>query len=227
MEFIEKLINLIVENKDMPKVQVERELSPIIEIFIEDILKDGSKIDKRIQEGNYKLIATEFPLQSKTKENDKDTYRSTNIDYLLLNEKYNELYLVELKTDSKSFENKQFLYYKEIIENKKPAYELFEFLDELENKKYKYLTSYVREKMGVKEDENPFENIKKIHLVYIAPKKMFTKNWGDENQKCMIDLQEEENYAIINFSDFKKIDVKSYKKEWSIITKKIEELDKN
>ena len=34
MNFIEKLMKIIIKGKDIPKVQVERMVSPIIEIYI-------------------------------------------------------------------------------------------------------------------------------------------------------------------------------------------------
>lgn len=38
LAFVETLINSIIDNRNMPKVQVEREISPILDIFMPDIL---------------------------------------------------------------------------------------------------------------------------------------------------------------------------------------------
>jgi len=103
MEFIKKLVKSIVDNKDMPKVQVEREISPILEIFIENLMSDLAKNKLFIERGSYKLVAPEFPLDNGKKEKGKNNQRSTNIDFLLLNKNTKTLYFVELKTDSKSF----------------------------------------------------------------------------------------------------------------------------
>ncbi len=212
MEFIEVLVKSIVANRNMPKVQVERELSPILEIFIEDILNYKFKSD------SFELIAPEFPIQSKVLENNKKTNRSTNIDFLLRNK--NTLYFVELKTDSNSFKTEQFEIYKEILQNKNTK-ELYCFLEQLKNKKYKFYTQKLKEKI------NNFDEIKDIKLVYLAPSNMFNinKHWGNYRKELIQEIQKE--HCVINFKELKNVKVRRFEKEWKIISDIIEELDTN
>ena len=229
MEFVEKLISSIIENRHMPKVQVEREISPILDIFIEDILESASKFNQNIDKGTYRFIAPEFPLQSLKLENNKKTNRSTNIDYLLLNEDTQDLYFVELKTDSSSFKYEQFEIYEDLISTKSlMPNELYDFLSKsLTSTKYQNLKKFILEKMNFNKDskENPFDNIKNIKLVYIAPRKMFERQWKGKNNRAIRSI--ENNHSIINFHDFKNIEVSKYKDEWKYIRKYLAQLDKN
>ncbi|MFB2636406.1 hypothetical protein ACE02P_00010 [Shewanella bicestrii] len=55
--FIEKIIQNITENIKLPRAQVERQLMPIIEIFIENIINNYYD-----EENTIKLISSEFPI---------------------------------------------------------------------------------------------------------------------------------------------------------------------
>lgn len=239
MEFVETLIKSIVDNKNMPKVQVEREISPILEIFIEDIMNGISRQDdNNIDKGKYRFIAPEFPLQSQKKEKGKLTNRSTNVDYLLINENTCDLYFVELKTDSNSFKHEQFFIYDDIIDKEsdisKTPQLLFNFLkDELVTIKYKNLKKFIDYRMGNEswsgnKPKLPALNwltLKNIKLVYIAPEKMLEKAWKGKNEEAIDKLKK--NHSVINFKKLKSIKVSNYENEWDIITDKLSELDKN
>jgi hypothetical protein len=86
-------MEFIMEGTKIPKVQVERAVSPILALFIADVLtayfKDNNPND-------YLLVSQEFPLK---KDNNN---QSKNIDYLLVNSAKNQLVFVELKTDSRA-----------------------------------------------------------------------------------------------------------------------------
>ncbi|RLA72160.1 MAG: hypothetical protein DRG24_03760 [Epsilonproteobacteria bacterium] len=215
MKFVETLIKSIVDNKDMPKVQVEREISPILEIFIESFMNNLA-INNKVEEGTYKFIAPEFPLS-----NEDENNRSVNIDYLLLNEKSNTLYFIELKTDSSSFKLSQYEYYKNTIHNKTTT-ELYNFLKDLENKKYKnYKIKVVDESIS----EEEFKKIKHIKLIYLAPKKLTLENTrrSGAGQDAINSIE------FITFEDlhmFNDID-HEFSAEWNVITSHLVKLDKN
>ena len=212
IDFIKLLVHSIVENKDMPKVQVEREISPILEIFLESFINTLAK-NKQIGSGNYKFIAPEFPLSTEL-ENDQ----SFNIDFLMCKNK--TLYLVELKTDSSSFHYHQLNRYENVM--KQNPKKLFNFLLKLENKKYKNLVDNINKKGYENFDE--FENIK---LIYIAPKKLLTKKWGENNKQAIEKLQN--IYNVITFEDLDKYNniEHTYQHIWQTITPILKVLDDN
>ncbi len=214
MKFIKDLVSSIVKNKDMPKVQVEREISPILEMFIESFMDELGKNGK-IEEGNYKFIAPEFPLS-----NQDDNHRSVNIDYLLLNKDTNTLYFIELKTDSSSFKLEQYHYYLDVIANKSTI-ELYDFLGSLKNTKYK---NYKKEiDQNITEEE--FKNIRKIELIYLAPKKLTlpNKRRNEKGQKAI------EEINFITFEDLDKFNNinSEYSTIWKEITPILVDLDDN
>ena len=169
-----------------------------------------------ITAGSYKFIAPEFPLSNQDNDN-----RSVNIDYLLLNERTNTLYFVELKTDSSSFKLEQYHYYMEIIKNKTSA-EIYNFLNSLTNKKYQnYKTKIIDENITEKE----FKNIENIELIYLAPKQLSLPNnkRSKEGQTAINDI------TFITFEDLNKynnID-HEYAHIWKEITPILVELDNN
>jgi hypothetical protein len=98
MKFLKEILSLLAENKNFPAYQAERRIDIFLNIFLEDILKLHDK------DAEYKFIAPEFPLKI------DESYQSTNADYLCLKEKMDgskEILLIELKTDSKSFNKGQ------------------------------------------------------------------------------------------------------------------------
>ena len=212
MQFIKEFVGSIVKNKDMPKVQVEREISPILEMFIEGFMNELAKNGK-IREGRYKFIAPEFPL-SNVDNND----RSVNIDFLLLNTDTNTFYFVELNTDSSSFKLEQYQYYVDVINNKSSS-ELYDFLGGLKNVKYK---NY-KDMINITEEQ--FKSIKEIELLYIAPKRLTVPNKRrkEEAREAL------KNINFITFEDldtFNNIDSK-YDEIWKEITPILLALDKN
>jgi hypothetical protein len=223
--FVKELICSIVKSKDMPKVQVEREFSPILEIFIESAMNELAK-NKVVWEGEYKLIAPEFPLNNEEDGN----LRSVNIDYLLVNSRENYLVFVELKTDSHSFETEQYDLYKRIIE-KKDTKNLYHFLSTLQHKKYKNYKEIVDEKLK-KLHLDGLKNINDIKLIYIAPAELTKENKhrgnaGKEAIKSLMTNSEDEKF--VTFADLEKYNSieHDFIDEWKIITKELKNLDDN
>ncbi len=235
MIFLETLMEKIVAGKDLPKVQVERYISPILEIFIEDILTEYYKNDKKDEngkslKGKYKLIAPEFPLQ-KYKNFDfidkngkyKKNYQSTNIDYLLLNTDTNKLIFLELKTDSSSFNEDQLKIYQNLQEFPPTLSKLKNDVLTIQKKskkksKYDYLLNLIDDDISTQE----------IEIIYLIPEML-------KKDKKFVDACNNSSINInrISFKDINKVyfsknsKVYKFQKEWKIIKKQLQELNNN
>ena len=89
-----------------PNIKAEVIFDMLLSPFITDIVKEGMNSN-----GRFVLLAKEFPL--KVYENNK----GPKVDYLLMDDSTNDLYLVELKTDNNSFNKKQYSIYLETQKN--------------------------------------------------------------------------------------------------------------
>ena len=89
-----------------PNIKAEVIFDMLLSPFITDIVKEGMNSN-----GRFVLLAKEFPL--KVYENNK----GSKVDYLLMDDSTNDLYLVELKTDNNSFNKKQYSIYLETQKN--------------------------------------------------------------------------------------------------------------
>ena len=90
-----------------PNIKAEVIFDMLLSPFITDIVKEGMNSN-----GRFVLLAKEFPL--KVYENNK----GPKVDYLLMDDSTNDLYLVELKTDNNSFNKKQYSIYLETQKNR-------------------------------------------------------------------------------------------------------------
>lgn len=215
MNFLETMMKQIVcEGMEMPKIQVERTIGSILEIFIESFMNELA-VKGKIDSGTYKLIAPEFPIRTQKKEKGKRTNRSTNIDYLMLNECNNILYFIELKTDSGSFKNEQYENYREIVKNKNSK-ELFKFLKErAEEGKSKKKYEYMKEKVNEIINEDQQNKKREFKLIYILPK---NTKIGSEKKFGKIHFEDLHNNNSIDHE---------FSAEWKIITSFFKKLDKN
>ena len=89
-----------------PNIKAEVIFDMLLSPFITDIVIEGMNSN-----GRFVLLAKEFPL--KVYENNK----GPKVDYLLMDDSTNDLYLVELKTDNNSFNKKQYSIYLETQKN--------------------------------------------------------------------------------------------------------------
>ncbi|MDH1471246.1 hypothetical protein [Shewanella sp. GD03713] len=206
--FIEKIIQNITENIKLPRAQVERQLMPIIEIFIENIINNYYD-----EENTIKLISSEFPIPI-----GKDK-KSKSVDFLLLNTRNNNLSFVELKTCSNSFETEQVNIYQNTIQKIKTdsATFLYDFLDSLDNKKFKYLKKVIDSRICPQE----WSIINQANLIYIAPNKLKTKKWGDEKFKII------EKLELLPFSELTIKPEQPYFTEWQLINNLMNILNSN
>ena len=161
--FVNDLMKHILEGVKIPKVQVERAISPILGLYIESILTAYFNNNTEFS-GSYKLISPEFPLK-------KENKQSTNIDYLLINNSKKLLVFFELKTDIGSLDIKQmnrYLDYKNRIRDSSASI-LRQNLDEISSAssksvKYDYIISRFDSAVESVKD------IKNTVILYLVPK---------------------------------------------------------
>ncbi len=100
LPFIQALMEQIMAGAMIPKVQIEREVSPILGMFLEELLTITFKDDPLLS-GSFRIICPEFPLKK------ADNRQSTNIDWLMYNAERKQLIFVELKTADTSVNSAQ------------------------------------------------------------------------------------------------------------------------
>lgn len=195
MNFLDEYLKKLEELFSYPKVQIERAISPLLSIFITDIINHFLKT-------NIKFYLPEFPLK-KIKNN-----QSTNIDWLLVDEENTKLFFIEFKTTSDSFNIKQLEEYLEFIQriNEGSALFLYEELKQIQHKsKKKQKYSSILNKFD--NENNQFSNLKNADLIYFAPVKIKAK------------LHKYPDIKIITFSDLPENLATAYPIEWKKIRK--------
>ncbi|MEA2019240.1 MAG: hypothetical protein U9N59_12400 [Campylobacterota bacterium] len=203
MIFVEKLIDTIIKGKDIPKVQVERYISPILEIFIAEALT-------KVLDENIELIAPEFPIKK------QKNYQSTNIDFLLMSK--DNLILVELKTDTSSSNDSQMKLYEKLIKDdnsigEKLYQDFYSILHKSSKKdKYKTFEKIIHNKL------EKMKELKNAKIVYIVPKQLANKDTFNCEDKIVITFEE-----LYKSNDIKH----KYSDEWKIITSYLKKLDDN
>lgn len=159
-EFLSRLIEEFKFLNKVPKFQLERAISPLLAIFILDV------INKECSEASVINYYPEFPLKK------RGSKQSTNIDWLLADEKNKTLYCVELKTDSKSYDKEQNKIYKSTkkkVERFGAAFLLkgLKSISKKSNRSDKY-SDYLN-KFNLKKKD--LKDYKKFFIVYLAPDK--------------------------------------------------------
>jgi len=201
--FLDVMMKNILEGSKIPKVQVEREIGPILGMFLPAILTNLFSQDTN---SSYQMIMPEFPLKK------KENNQSTNIDYLLINKNEKKIVLFELKTDRSSFNDKQKTIYEELKKTirKQSAFLLIknlEFIRDASKKPEKY--QYVFDRC--KKYRELFKEIKTTEIIYLTPKTF------DEPQA--------NNIITISFGDLPEKIQTDYHDEWRIIRKYLIKLD--
>ena len=206
--FLKTLIDNITENIKCPRSQVERQLMPIIDIFIKDVINNHHG-----EVGRFEIISSEFPLPI------GDDNKSKSVDYLFFDNKNNSLLFVEIKTASNSFELGQFNVYSQSIKRIKneSAYFLSNFLSSLNNKKFKYLKGVIESRLS----SGKWSTIKDASLIYIAPSRMKARKWGEKNNDIIQGL-----YVIPWSSLFVKPE-QLFFEEWKMMKNLMDTLDYN
>lgn len=200
---------IVTDGVNTPKAQVERYLSPILAIFLEEILYQ--KFSNR-----YRMIAPEFPIKKGTIDQTSNRpNQSTNIDYLMFNETQNKFTFIELKTDSKSFKPSQLDIYNQLESICNNSEEVFgkklhlDILEIQEASSYKNKYQYL---LDTKWDEK-LNSINSMEIVYIVPA-------ATKLKEAQSDLQ------ILYFDDFPQKSA-LFEKEWQVINSYLKTLDIN
>ena len=166
--FFEEYLHTLIEYNQIPKLQIERAIAPLLSIFIEEIIKQHHKKTSSLTQ-NIELIAPEFPLK-------KDNNQSTNIDWLLIDKTNLVLYFIELKTAGSSFNAEQLCTYKLVHKfiQKFGAGFLYDDLRKIRNKsieKSKY--DFVINKC--EPFRECFKKLKEVEVIYIVPTEIKNK----------------------------------------------------
>lgn len=209
---IENIFESLEKWRNFPKYQLERRLDIFISLYLPEILKKGidelqyAKIDE-IKKNMY----PEFPLK-KTKDRSSD-----NADYAVFIEK--TIYLIELKTDTNSINDKQIKYYNNTLNNK-TVEDIFEDIIEIENKsdKYEKYDFLLNELIYGNQISNPCKKIKGRRQWKLNGEE---KNLKIERQRQRKDL----NDKISSFENIKVIYI--IPKKDNEILKKIKDNDNN
>lgn len=156
--FLNRLIEELKDLNDTPKFQLERAISPLLGIFIKEIIN-------KIFDAKVTLSIPEYPLKK------VDNSQSNNIDWLLFDKQNKTLYFVELKTDTRSYSEDQFkiyLRFKDRIDKAKSALLLKSELDSIiikSRRKEKYTSVLNKLKKGNIE----FTDYQELQIVYLVP----------------------------------------------------------
>ena len=100
MIVLEKVFELLNDNKKLPYYAAERRIDIFINFFIEDIVRQHTCFTDAV------YVAAEFPLKK-----GPSTDRAARIDYLMVSHMSKSVLLVELKTDDETYKTKQIAFY--------------------------------------------------------------------------------------------------------------------
>ncbi len=205
-DFINELIQHILEGTKIPKVQVERAIGPILGFFVESIL-DKYFENHPVYSGKYQMISPEFPLK-------KDNNQSTNIDFLLVNNSRKTLVLFELKTDVGSIGTEQMEIYfrnKELI-SKRSAKALKDDLLQISHaskgSKYENIVENFDKVIS-----NP-SDIRNSIIIYLAPNAKKVSSNSNLNPDFIMAFRDLPETIEYKYSDF-----------WTVIRNNLVQLD--
>lgn len=197
-KFLSRLIKEFEQLNKVPKFQIERAISPLLGIFIEEI------INKEFN-SNCSISIPEFPIK-KTLGN-----QSTNIDWLLIDKNESKIFLIELKTDTHSFDKDQLEIYLK-IKNDLPdsvntLFSNIEKIKEFSNRPHKYttLSEYIKDDLGL------IKTFTNLEIVYIIP--------------SSIEKHLPDNIKRITFQNLPYINHPVFNDEWLQLKNFLEEID--
>lgn len=160
-KFLSRLIKEFEKLNKVPKFQLERAISPLLGIFIEEII--NKDCDASVDHSQ-----PEFPLKK------RGSKQSTNIDWLLFDKNKKAIYCVELKTDPNSYDKEQNKIYKSVkkrIERSGATFLLkgLKTISKNSNRKPKYAAAIKKFNVPQK-DLRYYKNFLIIYLAPNAPK---------------------------------------------------------
>lgn len=215
-EFLRHLLAHLLEGSQIPKVQVERSVGPVLGFFLADVLTATLK-DDEVLSGRYRMLCPEFPLV-KEKSN---SLQSTNIDFLLYNEDRQALVFLELKTAGSSFSPEQATIY---LENKYRVHKhgsayLIEDLERIkssssESHKYAALRNLLETRFpgGV----SAMALCRQLHVIYLVPAQL-------KEQSPHLKRMDK----ALSFGELTTAIDSPFAQEWATIVEALQQLDGN
>jgi len=214
--FLSHLMAHLLEGSQIPKVQVERSVGPVLGFFLADVLTATLKDDEALS-GRYRMLCPEFPLV-KEKSN---SLQSTNIDFLLYNEDRQALVFLELKTAGSSFSPEQATIY---LENKYRVHKhgaayLIEDLERIkssssESHKYAALRNLLETRFpgGV----SAMALCRQLHVIYLVPAQL-------KEQSPHLKRMDK----ALSFGELTTAIDSPFAQEWATIVEALQQLDGN
>ena len=219
--FLEYLLENINDSRNIPKAQVERAISPFLDIFIEEIISSALKHDEECS-GNIIKICPEFPLKKSG-----DTKQSTNIDWLMCNPEKKQILLVELKTSDSSVESS----FKRRSNQDKSQYDIYQ---SVKDRIITYGGVFLIDELDeIRDSSSRREKLKYNHIIEVVNK------YADLISSCFsaeivyivpkTSVNKAMNYVEkgMTFSDIPREVPGRYENEWRIIRKYLAEFDNN
>lgn len=215
--FFEDLMAYIMQGTMIPKVQIERNIGPIIGFFLAEALS------KRFEE-NIISLCPEFPIR-KSRLDVPGNNQSTNIDWLMYSSDKKEIILLELKTADTSYKNEQVDIYRALQQCIGARQSASFLLDELEaisqasneGGKYRNIQSTMCDAFGDNAAalQQELVNCKKARLIYLAPRVSRPDNWTNADDTVWL-----------TFADLPEtLDEHIYSEQWPILRKHLVKLD--
>lgn len=208
-KFLRMLMDRILESHQIPKVQVERVVSPVLSLFIADVLTKTFENHEALR-GKYELVCMEFPLKK------PENSQSTNIDFLLVNQTTSSTVFLEIKTDSESLDRIQLEIYTKLKEEVKEfgGGFLLRNLNEIANhsargSKYSFL-----QKM-IEPHKKTIVGSSDLQIIYLVPHDLKLKLIAENR----ID-------AVLAFTDLPAQIDGELKEEWSIIRESLVKMER-
>jgi len=202
--FLSDYFSKLEEYNSIPKLQIERAISPLLSVFIEELIKEFL-INKPELSGEIELILPEFPLK-------KENNQSTNIDWLLVNKEKQILLFVELKTATTSFNSEQldtYVLIQKYIQKfgAKFLYDDIKIIRNNSSEKNKY--DFILQRLSAFHES--FRTINRSEIIYIVPTAI---------KHRILDA------PVLTFSDFPEYLNHNYQNEWRQLRKFFLSIDK-
>ncbi len=173
--FLSHLMAHLLEGSQIPKVQVERSVGPVLGFFLAEVLTATLKDDEALS-GRYRMLCPEFPLAK------GNSLQSTNIDFLLYNEDRQALVFLELKTAGSSFSPDQAVIY---LENKLKVldHSAAYLVNDLERIKasstapQKYAAVQQMLETRFPGGTSAMAQCRQLHVIYLVPEQLKERDW--------------------------------------------------
>lgn len=212
--FLSHLMAHLLEGSQIPKVQVERSVGPVLGFFLAEVLTATLKDDEALS-GRYRMLCPEFPLAK------GNSLQSTNIDFLLYNEDRQALVFLELKTAGSSFSPDQAVSY---LENKLKVLDhgaayLVSDLERIKtasSEPQKYAAVQQMLETRFPGGRGAMEQCRQLHVIYLVPAQLKER---DPHLKRMD--------KALSFGELAMDIDGPFAEEWATIGKALQQLDGN